>query len=134
MTSLKSQEERTLTDYVTSRLGRGKLTKLSIHDIPQNVTEDEIAQWVDTFAKRETDVKKHTVKKDTDNKWNHLLTGHIRVCFRNTRTQAERYTIMSIADPRDAKRLSDIPVHGRTQDFFCRGAQTERLSGGVPPP
>ena len=35
-----------LTDYATSRLGRRKLIRLSIHDIPQNVTEEEKGQWM----------------------------------------------------------------------------------------
>ena len=39
-----------------------KLFRLSIHDLPQSVSKDYIAEWVDSFAKRESDVMKHIVK------------------------------------------------------------------------
>ena len=35
---------------------------MSIHDLPQSVSEEYIAEWVDSFAKRESDVMKHIVK------------------------------------------------------------------------
>jgi len=61
------------------------LIRLGIHDLPQSVTEEYIAEWVDSFAKRETDVKKHVVKprdqNETNEKWKHLSAYIVDIDF-----------------------------------------------------
>lgn len=106
-----------LNDYARSKQIKktDKLIRLSIHDIPLSVPPEYIGQWVDTFAKRETDVEMHIVKNKhedatTGKKWQHLLSGH-RFCYvSKIHEQKDRYSMMSIPDPRDARLLIDVPV------------------------
>ena len=64
------------------------------------------------MQKRETEVKKHYVKnKEEDkNRWGHLLSGH-RFCYvSKIFEQKERFSEISIPDPRDPRLLIDAPV------------------------
>ena len=106
-----------------------KLIRLSIHDLPQSVSEEYIAEWVDSFAKRESDVMKHIVKpkeNESNEKWKHLYSGH-RFCYVSTiYEQIPRFSTIKIPDPRDNRKLIDTEVTlyytGQTVNCsYCHG-------------
>ena len=108
-------------DYSTENGMRKKRgIRVSIHDLPQSLTNDFVEQWVDTFAKRETPVMRH---KETDRKrkrdgdtigmterFGHLYTGH-RYCYvSEIYDHKQRYSEILVPDPRDESKLIDAQV------------------------
>ncbi len=91
--------------------------RLSIHELPQTLSDEYIEQWIDTWAKRETRVARHKEGErkrkehnDMTNRFQHLYTGH-RVCYvSEIYDHKPRYSNMEIPDPRDEKHLVDTRV------------------------
>ena len=56
--------------------------QVSVHGIPFNISEKEIKGWIDTWAKRLTEVKIAKAKHNDDRapEFAHLLNGH-RFCY-----------------------------------------------------
>ncbi|CAH1270876.1 Hypp4484 [Branchiostoma lanceolatum] len=76
--------------------------RISIHGIPHSVTDEEVAQWVDSRAERTTEVMRHQKRnRNADSPFQHLYSGH-RFCYVSRITNTfQRYTSYSIPDPTD---------------------------------
>ena len=106
-------------DYSTvNRIRKKKWIRLSIHELPQSLSNKYVEEWVDTFAKRETPVKRH---KEEDRKrhqeddeiaqrFSHIYTGH-RYCYvSQIYEHKDRYSDMQIPDPRNERDLVPTQV------------------------
>lgn len=99
-------------------------TRLSIHGIPQHVSDADIESWVSSFAKRNSPIYRHKSKdKGSNNQFHHLHTGH-RFCYVSEITESKpRYSKMSISNPIDPTILDEIEVtlyYNGQPDNFCK--------------
>ncbi|CAH1277408.1 Hypp9608 [Branchiostoma lanceolatum] len=102
--------------------------RISIHGIPHSVTDEEVAQWVDSRAERTTEVMRHQKRnRNADSPFQHLYSGH-RFCYVSRITNTfQRYTSYSIPDPTDTTSLMDIDVtvFHDGQQINCKSCKAE---------
>jgi len=102
--------------------------RISIHGIPHSVSDDEVAQWVDSRAERTTEVLRHQKKnRNADSPFQHLYSGH-RFCYASKITNPfQRYSTYSIPDPTDTVSLIDIEVtvFHDGQHINCKSCKSE---------
>lgn len=105
-------------DYSTlNHIRKKKWIRLSIHELPQSLSNKYVEEWVDTFAKRETPVKRHKEedrrRREDDEiaqRFSHLYTGH-RYCYvSQIYEHKDRYSDMQIPDPRNERDLIPTQV------------------------
>lgn len=84
-----------LSDYSNLTARNTHWLRLSIHDLPQSLSDEFVGSWVDEFAKRETEVIRHKEedrKKTHDDeittRFNHLYTQVIDIVM------SQRFTSM----------------------------------------
>ncbi|KAI8519269.1 hypothetical protein Bbelb_025260 [Branchiostoma belcheri] len=103
-------------------------TRISIHGIPHSVSDEEVAQWVDSRAERLTEVKRHLKKnRNVDSPFQHLYSGH-RFCYVSKIINPfPRYSTYSIPDPTDTDSLIDIEVtvFHDGQSINCKSCKAE---------
>ncbi|KAI8496671.1 hypothetical protein Bbelb_253260 [Branchiostoma belcheri] len=103
-------------------------TRISIHGIPHSVSDEEVAQWVDSRAERLTEVKRHQKKnRNVDSPFQHLYSGH-RFCYVSKIINPfPRYSTYSIPDPTDTDSLIDIEVtvFHDGQSINCKSCKAE---------
>ena len=116
--------EYELTDISAHKeQGFGKSSiRVSIHGIPFSVSDNELEQWVDSWANRTSRVRKAKAKTGDDHSQTTLLNGN-RYCFVSAVTTPKpRYSHYPLADPLNPKHCIDIQitVYYDGQDINCR--------------
>jgi hypothetical protein len=112
-----------LSDFSRTKTQRSN-TRLSIHGIPQHVSDADIESWVSSFAKRNSPIFRHKSKdKGPNNQFHHLHTGH-RFCYVSEITESKpRFSKMNISNPLDPTSLDEIEVtlyYNGQSDNFCK--------------
>jgi hypothetical protein len=112
-----------LSDFSRTKTQRSN-TRLSIHGIPQHVSDADIKSWVSSFATLDSPIYRHKSKdKGSLNQFHHLHTGH-RFCYVSEITESKpRYSKMNISNPLDPISLDEIEVtlyYNGQPDNFCK--------------
>ena len=94
-----------------------------------NISEKEIEGWIDTWAKRLTEVKRAKAKHNDDRaqEFAHLLNGH-RFCYvQEIAKHVPRYSLYQIPSPENKHELIDIKitVYYESQVVNCRKCLSE---------
>ena len=95
--------------------------RVSVNGLPFSVTDEEIQDWIDTWASRSSKVKKAMAKSNEDGP-RHLLNGN-RFCYiNNIREHQPRYSLYKISDPINPVTTVDIhlTVYYDGQPINCR--------------
>ena len=114
-----------LSDFSNNNPQRKRAnTRLSIHGIPQHVTDDDIESWVKSFAKLDSRIFRHKSKdKGLNNQFHHLHTGH-RFCYVSEITEHKpRYSTINIPCPLNPTSLIEVEVtlfYTGQSDIFCK--------------
>ncbi len=98
--------------------------RISIHGIPLHISDEEVEQWVDTFAVRVTDVEKHDMLTKGKSKvaFKRLLSGH-RFCYASIiHGNMPRFICYDMPNPMDHKQLmkANVTVYFNDQIINCR--------------
>ena len=110
--------------YITG-VGKNPGIRISIHGLPFSIRDEEVEQWIDTWATRCSKVMKAKVKTPrnaSETNFNHLLNGH-RFCYAREITDPQRrYSLYSIPNPQNPLELIDvqITVYHNDQVVNCR--------------
>ena len=94
--SIKNKQVE-ITDFVTVGINAPS-TRISIHGIPMHVGDEEIAQWVDQYAIRDSPVIPAEVKLKGNN-FMKLYSGNRYCCAKRIITPIPRYVKFLISDP-----------------------------------
>lgn len=115
MTSVSAQKDR---GFGSSSL------RLSIHGIPFSVSDYELEDWVDTWAKRTSRVRKAKAKPKDDN--THTLLNGNRFCFiSHVISPKPRYSYYTFPDPLNPENEIEVQItlYYDNQVVNCRKCQ-----------